>query len=199
MIWKSSINWKVYKDNLRSNSIMNNTNTHRIIGDKNYNNCLDITATFPRTSLLDNITLREPIDENLLDKCIHSDLLVTHYTDTKWFKNEKTQLQKFKKSIYGDEARVKYVFKDDYSFGRVNVVGSIGLHSILRNTRGTFVKDKMVDVDMQNAHLSQVLQVLQHNKYDRAYSHIEDYVVNRDCWFAIIVEAFGLSDLYVTS
>ena len=35
---------------------------------------LDLVATFPHQSLLDGLTVLEPIDENLLDKCIHSDL-----------------------------------------------------------------------------------------------------------------------------
>ena len=52
---------------------------------------LDLVATFPRQSPLNGITLREPIDENLLDKCIHSDLLKTSYKDNKWFKNEKNK------------------------------------------------------------------------------------------------------------
>ena len=59
----------------------------------------DLATTFPRQSPLNGLTLREPIDENLLDKCIHSDLLKTNYRDNKWFKNEKTQLEKFKEHI----------------------------------------------------------------------------------------------------
>ena len=51
--------------------------------------CLDLLTTFPRQSPLNGLTLREPIDENLLDKFIHSDLLKTNYRDNKWFKMKK--------------------------------------------------------------------------------------------------------------
>lgn len=158
---------------------------------------LNVVSTFPRTSPLNDITLREPIDENLLDKCIHSDLLVTHYKDSKWFKDEKTHLQAFKKSVYHDEALVKYTFKDGYNFGRMNVVKSRGLHSIRRETRHTLVNGKMVDVDMENAHLNLLLQVLQHNNYEGDYKLIEDYVINRKKWFGIIDKAYCLSELDV--
>ena len=112
----------------------------------------DLATTFPRQSPLNGLTLREPIDENLLDKCIHSDLLKTNYRDNKWFKNEKTQLEKFKEHIERDYANVEYNFKDGYGFGRVNPKRSLGLHSLTRETRHTLVKDKMVEIDIENAH-----------------------------------------------
>ena len=42
-----------------------------------------------RHSLLDGLVLYEPIDINILDKCINSRLLKTNYQDEKWFKNDK--------------------------------------------------------------------------------------------------------------
>ena len=78
--------------------------------------CLDLATTFPRQSPLNGLTLREPIDENLLDKCIHSYLLKTNYKDDKWFKNEKIQLENYKEIIERDYANVEYNFKDNYGF-----------------------------------------------------------------------------------
>ena len=153
---------------------------------------LDLVAEFPRKSSLNGLVLREPIDENLLDKCIASDLLIERYDDDKWFKNEKTHLEKYKKTINRDLSEVQYRFTDNYNFGRVNVVGSLGLHSIRKETRHTLVKDKMVDVDIENAHLNLLLQILKHNKYDGDYKCINDYVKNRQNWFNIISDAFHL-------
>lgn len=155
---------------------------------------LDLVATFPRKSPLNGITLREPIDENLLDKCIHSDLLKTNYKDDKWFKNEKTQLEKFKEHIERDYANVEYSFKDDYGFGRVNPKGSLGLHSFTRETRHTLVEDKMVDVDIENAHLIILLQVLKNSTYNGSYKMVEDYVNNRQKWIDSIASAYKLLD-----
>ena len=155
---------------------------------------LNLVATFPRQSPLNGLTLREPIDENLLDKCIHSDLLKTNYKDDKWFKNEKTQLEKFKECVERDYANVEYSFKDDYSFGRVNPKGSLGLHSLTRETRHTLVKDKMVDVDIENAHLNLLLQILKNSTYKGSYKMVEDYVNNRQKWIDSIASAYKLLD-----
>ena len=64
-----------------------------------------------RESLLDGLVLYEPIDINLLDKCINSRLLKTNYQDKKWFKNEKQQLERAstdfgigKKELSGDKS-----------------------------------------------------------------------------------------------
>ena len=159
---------------------------------------LNLVATFPRQSPLNGITLREPIDENLLDKCIHSDLLKTNYKDDKWFNNEKTQLEKFKECIDRDYANVEYSFPfhltDEDGFGRVNPKGSLGLHSLTRETRHTLVKDKMKDVDIENAHLIILLQVLKNSTYKGSYKMVEDYVNNRQKWIDSIASAYKLLD-----
>ena len=156
--------------------------------------CLDIVSNFPRKSPLNGLVLREPIDENLLDKCINSDLLITNYQDSKWFKNEKHQLEKYKEHIVRDFATVEYNFKDEYNFGRVNPKGSLGLHSLTRKTRHTLVLYLMVDVDIENCHLTLLLQVLEHNAYTGSYKMIEDIVNNRQKWIDIIASAFKLMD-----
>jgi len=156
--------------------------------------CLTLAATFPRQSPLDGLILREPIDENLLDKCINSDLLKTNYKDNKWFKNEATQLIKYKETIDRDYASVEYNLKDDYQFGRVNPKGSLGLHSLTIETRHTLVKDKMVDVDIENAHLIILLQVLEKNQYEGSYNMVYDYVNNRQKWIDNIATSYKLLD-----
>ena len=155
---------------------------------------MDLIAEFPRSSPLNGITLKEPIDENLLDKCINCDLLITDYKDNKWYKTEKQQLEKFRDNVKHNIASVTYCFKEDYNFGRVNPIKSMGLHCISRQTRHTLVKDKMVDVDIENAHINLLLQVLKHNEFQGSYSMIEDYVINRQQWIDNIASHYNISN-----
>ena len=57
------------------------------------------TIPLTRDSIFDGITLYEPVDTALLNKCIHCDLLVKKYKDPKWFKNEKLHLEKYSANI----------------------------------------------------------------------------------------------------
>ena len=44
---------------------------------------LALTIPIARNCPIDGLVLYEPVDANLLDKCIHSDLLKVNYTDSK--------------------------------------------------------------------------------------------------------------------
>ena len=113
-----------------------------------------------RESLLDGLVLYEPIDINLLDKCINSRLLKTNYQDEKWFKNEKQQLEKYRMCILRGFAQVQYKRKNGYGLGRVNPVGSMGLHSLTRATRHTLVKYLMVVIVIDNCYIIVLLYLL---------------------------------------
>ena len=128
--------------------------------------------------MLDGLELYEPIDVNLLYKCINSTLL-REYTDKKWFATEKQQLENYANLITRNFAKVKYHRKEGYTFGRVNPDKSLGLHSIRKETRHTLIQHNMVDVDIENAHNVMLVQILKHNHYDKDYSHLKDYVQNR--------------------
>ena len=145
-----------------------------------------------RESLLDGLVLYEPIDINLLDKCINSRLLKTNYQDEKWFKNEKQQLEKYRMCILRGFAQVQYKRKNGYGLGRVNPVGSMGLHSLTRATRHTLVKYLMVDIDIENAHIILLLQILIYNNFDGDYDMLEDYVKNRSKWLEEIIDVFKI-------
>jgi len=54
--------------------------------------------------------------------CIASDLLIERYDDDKWLKNEKTHLEKYKKTINRDLAEVQYGFTADYFLGSIILV-----------------------------------------------------------------------------
>ena len=130
----------------------------------------------------------------MLDKCIHSDLLKVNYTDSKWFNCEKQQLEKYALNISRNLARVEYKRTEGFAIGRVNPVGSIGLHSLTRKTRHTLVKKRMTDVDIENAHNIFLVQILQHNQYQGSFIGLMDYCDNRDTWRKMITDAYDLKN-----
>jgi len=155
---------------------------------------LNLHIEIERDCVLDGLVLYEPIDENLLDKCINCDLLKTGYTDKKWFENEKQQLENYKRKISRNLARVEYRRKEGYKIGRVNPVGSLGLHSLTRETRHTLVNGRMRDIDIECCHPVLLLQVLIHNNYKGSIKYIKDVVENRNKWTDIIAESYKLFD-----
>ena len=76
-------------------------------------------------------------------------------------------------------AQVQYERKNGYGLGRVNPVGSVSLHSVTRATKNTLVKYLMVVIDVENAHIILLLQILIYNKFDGDYGMLEDHVKNR--------------------
>lgn len=156
-----------------------------------------LSATIPlaRENPLDGLTLYEPIDPNLLQKCINSSLLKENYKDEKWFANEKTQLEHYAENISRNLAKVEYIRNKDYDIGRVLPKGSLGLHSINRRTRHTLVNGVMRDVDIENAHPVLLLQILKHHNYENI-TELDDYCNNREEWRTIIKEAYDLENNY---
>ena len=156
---------------------------------------LALTIPLARNCPLDGLVLYEPVDTNLLDKCIHSDLLIESYTNKNGYVcNERIQLEKYALNISRNLARVEYQRTEGYAIGRVNPVGLIGLHSIPRKTRHTLVKGRMTDVDIENAHNVFLVQILQHNQYQGSFVGLMDYCDNREVWRKEIADAYDLTN-----
>ena len=152
------------------------------------------TTPLSRASIFDGIVLYEPVDAALLNKCINCDLLVEKYDDPKWFHNEKTHLEKYSANIIRNFARVEYSRTGGYNIGRFNPSGSLGLHSIRKQTRHTLVNGLMRDVDIENAHNQLLTQILAHNEYEGEYDMLNDYCDNRDAWRNDIINAWDLKN-----
>ena len=152
------------------------------------------TTPLTRDSIFDGIVLYEPVDAALLEKCIHCDLLVDNYGDPKWFHNEKAHLEKYSANINKNFARVEYSRSNGFGIGRFNPVGSLGLHSIRRQTRHTLVNGLMRDIDIENAHNQLLVQLLKHNEYQGEYDMLMDYCDNRDDWRNEIMNAYDLKN-----
>ena len=155
-----------------------------------------LTIPISRQCPLDGLVLYEPIDANLLDKCINSDLLKETYKETKrdFYPNEKIHLEKYAANVSRNLARVEYTRKDNFGIGRVNPVGLLGLHSLSRRTRHTLVKNTMTDVDIENAHNVILVQILQNNNYPKSYVNLQHYCDHREEWRTEIQTAFHLND-----
>ena len=142
------------------------------------------------SSILDGLTLYEPIRCDIIEKMIHSTLL----KDRKDKMDEKLQLTRYYQNYNRGLCSVHYKRKDGFNFGRVHPVGALGLHSIRRATRHTLVYDRMVDIDIVNAHPQMLIQLLKANKYTGSTELLEDYIADRESWFKKIAKRFNITE-----
>ena len=155
------------------------------------------TTPLTRESIFDGIVLYEPIDTALLNKMINSDLLLENYQDQsrkQYFENEKTHLLNYQKNITKNLARVEYKRTNGWDIGRYNPVGSLGLHTIHRQTRHTIANGLLRDIDIENAHNRFYEQILAHNKYEGEYDMLIDHNENREKWREEIITHFNLEN-----
>ena len=91
----------------------------------------DLTLT-TKDSILENITLHEHVDINVLEKLINSTLLKETFNNpfSAIHKTERNQLMKYKSIIKENQyAEVKYNRVKGMDCGRVNPKNSLGLYS----------------------------------------------------------------------
>lgn len=133
-----------------------------------------------KDSKLNGLTLNEPVDVEILDKLIHSDLLndsfhnpvCKTYNDT-----EKHQLLKYKKLIKNGKAKIEYNKSKGIKWGRVSPKNCVGLFSLRRQLRHTLAKNHFVDIDIENCHPVLLHQICNSNNI--SCETLEDYVLNR--------------------
>lgn len=149
----------------------------------------------PVISKLDNIVCYEPIDVEILDKLIKSDLLIINGWNPmaeKYYSNEREQLIAYRKLIKNGFANVKYSKIDGMNnYGRVNPKKALGLFCIRRQIRHTLAKKSMVDVDICNCHFVLLNQICKQNNIE--CDNLQDYVNNRLYYLNTIIDAFGVS------
>jgi len=153
----------------------------------------------PKKSVLDSIECNEPINIDYLDKLIHSDLLKLNFHNpfaTMNYNNERQQLiayrklydsktkmckvkyEKVKKSIKNKKKKEDNKEEKEYiPYGRVNPQKALGLFNIRREIRQTLCKDYLIDIDIESAHHSILLQLCK--MYDIDADRLEEYVQNR--------------------
>ena len=152
---------------------------------------INITIT-TKKSVLDNILCKEPIDIEILDKLISSDLLrenfhnpFAEYNNS----NELEQLIKYKALIDKEGyANVRYHKVKGMDYGRVNPVGALGLFPIRREIRQTLSKCKLIDIDIENAHPVMLLQICEQHNIE--YKHLKKYVNFRPKYLEQLQKAY---------
>jgi phage/plasmid-associated DNA primase len=137
-------------------------------------------------SVLNGITLYEPINMTILDKLLNSDLLVVN---EEW--NEEIQLKKYKSIIKDGKAIVKYEKSKNNPYGRSNAVGGLGLHLIRRQIRHTLSKDNFIDIDIENCHPVILYQICKANNIKHEF--LKKYVDNRSHYLNMVMEYYKVS------
>jgi hypothetical protein len=141
---------------------------------------------------IDNIVLYEPIDIEILNKLLKSDLLKKDFhnpiCNTKFEGGEFEQLSNYKKLIKNGFAEVKYNKVQGIPYGRVHPKNALGLFNIRRELRHTLAKNKMVDIDIENCHPVLLYQICKANEIDCDY--LEEYVLNRQKYLDEVMNTF---------
>lgn len=134
----------------------------------------------PFETKLNNITLFEPINIELLNKLINSKLLKeTFHNPYVKYENERNQLEKYRNKFKNGLVKVKYVRGGGINeYGRVNPEKALGGHSIRREIRHTLFTNYLIDIDIKNAHPTFLYQITKHLKLKNKY--LEKYINNRD-------------------
>ena len=142
---------------------------------------------------LHNINLNESIDITILDKLIHSNLLLlTPWINPKTgarvnFANEKEQLISLRKKVVDGLLTVNYR-PPSIGFGRVFPNRSLSLCSIRCEIRHTLARHKYVDIDLENAHPAILKQICDYNKIECKF--LPEYVSNREYYLKSVMDAY---------
>lgn len=145
----------------------------------------------PKKSILNGIICKEPIDIDILNKLISSDLLRENFNNP--FaeynnSNELEQLLKYESLITKGFAYVQYNKVANMDYGRVHPKNSLGLFSIRREIRQTLSKNKLVDIDIVNAHPVMLLQICKQNNIEHSY--LKKYVNFRSKYLEQLQKAY---------
>jgi hypothetical protein len=147
-------------------------------------------------SILNNITLVEPIDKHLLEKCIASNevcKLSVHYNSAEIYTNLKQQLAAFHKKILNGKVKVNYTIPSKaVGFGRVSANQSLSLGVFRREVRHALSKNLYVDIDIANAQVEMLYQFCKAHKL--ATPCLERYCLNRDEYFDAVANSYTKHD-----
>lgn len=151
-----------------------------------YTSCMDITLV-SRESIFNGLVLREKVDEEVLHKLIHSDLLKETWNKMveKTYTNEKETLMNYRRIVKDGYAYVMY-HKNDY--GRCASDRGLSYLNIRREVRHTVGNVHMVDLDIENCHPVLMVQMLEKQGFPCVY--LKDYVQNRDKYFRMVSDTW---------
>lgn len=137
------------------------------------------------------MVLKEKIDEEMLHKLIHSDLLKLKWNKMvdKLYPDEETFLKKYALMVK-DGIVCNFYTKPDGNIGRCNCECSLSLLSIRREIRQTITQNTMIDIDISACHQVLMCQMLkQHGFYSET---LHDYIYNRQTCFQEVSDFYEL-------
>ena len=150
----------------------------------------------PTETRLNGITLYEQIDLNMLNAFKVSDFAI--YKDKRRMDN-KTEKQVLIDYIANYKKKLNLV-AIDYTrgrkkLGRVNPVKSLGMTTIRRVTRNTFMRQNYYDIDIDNCHPVVLHGILQNTlpedkKIELEYPNLTEYCENRSAVIADVMKAY---------
>ena len=145
----------------------------------------------PTPTTISNITTKETVDMQMLNKLISSDLLKETFNNkyqAKIFKNELKQLMEYKKMI-GPDGFIYFDMKKTNQFGRSHA--RLSLLQIRREIRQTITKDLYTDVDIENAHVVILQQLCKKNKVQTP--KLDDYINNREMYLEKLMTEYKVN------
>jgi P4 family phage/plasmid primase-like protien len=149
----------------------------------------------PRESKLYNINLYEPIDINILDKLINSDLLQVidsrNPINKMYYETEKEQLNKYKLLINDNKTTICYERAKNIKFGRVLPIKALGLFCFRREIRHTLSFNTFEDIDIVSCHHSLLVQICEYNNIKCEY--LKQYVNNRESYLNEVMMSYNVS------
>jgi hypothetical protein len=146
----------------------------------------------PKKSILDNLTLYEKVDKEILLKLINSSLLKIKFNNkivSKYYQNEKQQLIAYLKLMKYGKIPVKYSKTYNNKYGRSNPARALGLYNIRREIRHTLCSSSKVDLDVENCHPEMLNQLCEAENIE--HSSLDKYVKNREEYFNEGIRAYG--------
>ena len=147
-----------------------------------------------QTSTLDNLTLKQSVNEENLKLLIKSSLLLKTFhnpTSGIFYENEKQQLLALQKTIKNGVSDVIYKRTAGMKIGRVMPQKCLGLVSIRREIRHTIARDHYIDIDVVNCHPVLLYQICKANKIE--HSKLEEYINNREFHLNEVMKTYEVS------
>lgn len=124
------------------------------------------------------------------EKITNEDIYTNEFTK-KIYCTEREQLKKYLEKIKFRFAFVKYEkTRKLENFGRVFPALSLSLFSFRKQIRGALAYGLYVDIDIQNAHPSILLQICKDNNIECKY--LEKYVNNRDKYIETVMKFYDI-------
>jgi hypothetical protein len=161
----------------------------------NFTNKLSITIE-PTKSVFNRLVCNEPVDINLLNKLINSDLLkeTCHGPNALIYESERELLIKYSALVKDGYAKILYS-KEKKKIGRCTAYRGMSYLGIRREIRHTLAGHTMTDVDIDSCHPVLMLQMLKNYGYKSTY--LKDYVDNRADWLIMARKHWSIDRDYI--